>query len=98
MMGVPDRTVDPNGNDQMDVYQAIEAERNRQKAWGSDEFDKGNTRNDWIAYIVSYAGDAAKVKKKEKSGTEEDMRFVRNLVKVAALAIAAIEAHEKGYC
>jgi hypothetical protein len=82
------------------VISRIAEERVKQKKWGSDEFDKGNSRNDWVAYITSYAGDAAeKVRKKTcSSQEEEDRRYVDNLIKVATLAIAAIEAHEKGYC
>jgi hypothetical protein len=82
-----------------DILQQIKAERERQIALAhggdTDAFDKKNSRNDWIAYITAYAGDASdKVLKNERNG--EDFRT--NLVKVAALAIAAIEAHDKGYC
>lgn len=60
-----------------------------------EEFDKGNSQNDWVAYITSYAGRAsAKVAKNEAEG----QRFRTNMVKVAALALAAIEAFDKGYC
>ena len=59
------------------------------------EFDKGNTRNDWIAYVNAYTGRAAaKVRRNEKEG--QDFRDL--MVKASALALAAVEAHDKGYC
>ena len=81
------------------VVDDIIAERNRQKALAhggdTDEFDRGNSRNDWIAYLNAYSGRAAqKVFRNEKEGQE----FRTNMLKVAALCIAAIEAHDKGYC
>ena len=77
----------------------IVAERKRQISLShggdTDEFDKGNSRNDWIAYLNAYSGRAAqKVFRNEKEGQD----FRMNMVKVAALAVAAIEAHDKGYC
>lgn len=76
------------------AVQAISNERNVQRTQFS-EFDKTNSRNDWVAYISAYAGRAAaKVKRNERDGTE----FRDMMVKVAALAQAAIEAHDAGYC
>jgi len=34
----------------------------------------------------------------KKGGTRENCDFRENMVKVAALAVAAIEAHDKGWC
>jgi hypothetical protein len=77
----------------------VVAERERQKALAhggdTEAFDKSNSRNDWIAYLNAYSGRAAaKVFRNEK----EDQNFRANMVKVAALAVAAIEANDKGYC
>lgn len=59
------------------------------------EFDRNNTRNDWISYINAYTGRAAeKVFRNQK----EEQDFRRNMVKAAGLAISAIIAHDKGYC
>ena len=81
------------------VLDDVAEERRSQieKAHGGDteEFDKSNSRNDWIAYLNSYSGRAAeKVFRNEREGCD----FRENMVKVAALATAAIEAHDKGYC
>ncbi len=83
----------------MKAIEDIRAERNRQKelAHGgdTDTFDKSNSRNDWIAYINSYTGRAAeKVSRNER----EQQGFRENMVKAGALVIAAIEAHDGGYC
>lgn len=68
-------------------------ERNKQKASFTD-FDKTNTQNDWVAYISAYAGRAAdRVLRNQREG----QGFRENMVKVAALAIAAIEANDAGY-
>ena len=83
----------------MNITERILAERQRQidVAHGGDtnEFDKGNTCNDWVAYIATYNGRATR---KGFSNGQEKGGFVDNMIKVAALAIAAIEAHEKGWC
>ncbi|HUU93215.1 MAG TPA: hypothetical protein VM238_18630 [Phycisphaerae bacterium] len=81
------------------ILEEVVAERNRQRelkhGGDTDAFDRGNSRNDWLAYIMAYAGRAAaKVFRNEREGCQ----FRENMIKVAALAIAAIEAHDKGYC
>jgi hypothetical protein len=60
-----------------------------------DDFDRTNTRNDWVAYVVAYAGRAAaKVFRNEREGLD----FRTFMVKAAALALSAIRAHDRGYC
>lgn len=62
----------------------IQEERQyQQNRWG-DDFDKLNTPNDWIAYIVSYTGKAVTMPWNWTS-------FRTQLVKVACLCCAAIE-------
>lgn len=83
---------------QMQIIDDIRNERQRQLslAHGGDteEFDKQNTPNDWIAFINAYTGRAAaKVFRNEKEGQD----FRANLVKAGALVLAALEAHDKGY-
>lgn len=83
----------------MTVIDDILAERQRQKnlAHGGDteEFDKGNSCNDWIAYVNAYIGRAAQ---KVFRNRRESQDFRENMVKAAAICLAAIEAHDKGYC
>lgn len=76
------------------VVTAISEERSKQREKFT-EFDKTNTQNDWVSYITAYAGRAAqKVARNEREG----QTFRENMVKVAALAQAAIEAHDAGFC
>jgi len=74
-----------------------ERERQIQLAHGGDtaSFDETNTKNDWIAYINAYLGRASdRVFRNEREGQS----FRDNMVKAAALALAAIEAHDRGFC
>lgn len=80
----------------MSIYDEIVAERQRQKELGhggdTDAFDATNTQNDWVAYICAYVGRAsAKVARNLREG----QTFRDNMIKVAALAVAAIEAYDK---
>ena len=66
------------------VFVAIESERRYQdKKWGTD-FDTLNTPNDWVAYISKYLGQAVTM-------PFNDNTFRLQMVKVAALATAALE-------
>jgi len=73
------------------IYEAVAEERMKQREKG-DEFDKTNSRNDWITYICRYASGAG-----DKLWSRQDLEFREAMVKVAALAFAAIEAHDNGY-
>ena len=76
------------------------AERERQESLTfdnkpTDDFDRANTKNDWVAFICAYAGRASdKVARNQREG----QGFRESMIKVAALALAAIEAHDKGWC
>jgi len=61
----------------------------------TEEFDRGNSQNNWIAYINAYIGRAAqKVTRNERDG----QTFRNNMIKAGALCVAALEANLKGYC
>lgn len=82
-----------------EILEEIRKERARQTelafAGDTKSFDRTNSRNDWVAYISAYAGRAAeKVFRNKREGQD----FRANMVKVAALAVAALEAHDAGYC
>lgn len=90
---------DPEGDSLIAVIDDVVAERQRQiqlaHGGNTDTFDKPNSKNDWVAYIVAYAGRAAdKVFRNER----ENQTFRENMLKVAALAVAAMEAHDKRWC
>lgn len=82
----------------MAVIDDIIAERERQKALAhggnTDDFDRTNSRNDWIAYVNAYTGRAAE---KVFRNQRENQPYRENLVKAAAILVAAIEAHDQGW-
>lgn len=73
------------------VYDELKAERDYQtEKWGT-AFDDKNTPYNWAAYVTQYAtrnliGDPSAVSKD---------KFRADMVKVAALAIAAIESIDR---
>lgn len=70
------------------ILEEIRKERQHQhELWGND-FDDRNTCNDWIAYITSYAGKGVTL---EASALE----FREAMIKVATLAVAAVEAVDR---
>ncbi len=75
------------------IFDQIHAERERQdKIWGGPAHDDTKGIQDWIAYIVVYLGKAAG----RETDWGRDTPNVRQLfVKVAALAVAAIQALDR---
>lgn len=71
----------------MDIYEEIKAERTKQDAkWGGPEHDDGHSLSEWISYIDRHLERVA-------DGPEHEERY--QLVRVAALAIAAIESLDR---
>ncbi len=68
------------------IFEEILWERKRQdEQWGGARNDEKNSRNDWVSYIVYQLG-------KSTYGGE---KFREAMVKVAALALAAIESYDR---
>ncbi len=60
----------------------------------ADMFDREiNKANDWVAYICAYAGRAGSCKRNGREGHD----FRDMMVRVGALAAAAIEAYDRGF-
>jgi len=81
------------------IHDAIQHEREYQRQrWGPDTvFDDANTANDWAMYIADYVtracrGEGLANTVRTKEGQEH---FEKHMIKVAALAIAAIEASHR---
>lgn len=72
----------------LDIIGDIINERKRQRIKYDAEFDSKNTSNDWVSYITRHAGQAVTY----PMHTEV---FKEQMIKVATLAIAAIEQLEK---
>ncbi|MGI9556483.1 MAG: hypothetical protein ACR2N5_00930 [Solirubrobacterales bacterium] len=82
------------------IYEEIAKERERQVALAhggdTESFDRTNTQSDWVAYIAAYSGRASR--KVFRNLRDGNPGFRENMVKVAALAVAAIEAFDAGHC
>jgi hypothetical protein len=66
----------------------ILAERDYQDEMWGQAFDNNNTINDWVSYITRYCGRATCM-----DADTENQREA--MVKVAALAVAALEAFDR---
>ena len=66
------------------VLDSINTEREYQNSRWGVEFDAKNTPNDWVAYISKYLGQSVTM-------PFDESRFRTQMVKVAALATAALE-------
>jgi hypothetical protein len=86
-----------------DAYRAglvheIFSERNLQDAtWGGQEHDENNSRFDWVAIICTHVTRAVKKGKGMEGWRWNPELFRKQMIKVAALAIAAIEWVDAGY-
>jgi hypothetical protein len=73
------------------IYDEIDGERYTQdKKWGH-EFDDKKSPYDWMGYIIKYATGENKLPKTTR-------QFRKQMIQTAALAIAAIEAIDRGAC
>lgn len=69
----------------MSVVKEILDERDRQDAlWGGPTHDDGHTQNEWLSFIQLYVDKA-----------DDPALFRKELVRVAALAVAAIQAYDR---
>jgi len=76
---------------QADILDEIVAEREYQDGkWGA-AFDDANTVNDWAAYLGIYTGKATAI-------TAPPAERRRQMLKVAAIAVAAVEAFDRNGC
>lgn len=75
-----------------EVLREVGIERTAQKMLFSMAYDDGHTDNDWIAIMARHVGLAA-----NDGGADDHVRFRRQMVRVAALAVAAIEAVDRRY-
>lgn len=72
----------------MSVYDEIRAEREHQDAkWGGPMHDDDHDEFDWLSYLDEHLG---KARNAHETGT-----YRRQLVRVAALAVAAVESFDR---
>ena len=67
-----------------EVFNEVDDERDRQDSRWGETFDAQNTASDWVATIVHYLGRAVTL-------PFHSLRYRQSLIKVAALAVAAVE-------
>lgn len=82
-----------NGEIIAEIVEELQRQQHLKIGGDTEEFDKGNTANDWVAYITRYLGKAT-LETRDQSITED---FDSYMVKVAALAVSAIRARRRGY-
>jgi len=70
-----------------EIYIAITKEREYQDVKWGRTFDDQNTANDWLAYIVSYAGKALTYPWNRE-------QFRKAILKTAALCVVVLEREE----
>ena len=73
------------------VLAEVEKERDRQREKWGDDFDDANTQQDWAAFIMHYTA----VGITSRLGAAPGRSFREAMLKVATLAVAAIEAHDR---
>ena len=75
------------------IYRDIETERLAQDSrWGGAARDDSHREEDWAALVARHLGLALG----ESAGVGHDpARFRRQMVRVAALAVAAVESHDR---
>ncbi len=72
----------------LSIYTEVERERLAQdKEHGGPDHDDQHTTHDWIAFIAVFVGTAVKGSRWEFS----NRRFRASMLKIAALAVAAVE-------
>lgn len=77
----------------LQVLEEVRQEREHQdKKWGGPNHDDKHTPYDWSAFIISYLGESVSEFVNESGRVESRLRTFRyNMIKIAALAIAAVE-------
>lgn len=81
----------------IDILKEIEEERKHQdKKWGGPEHDDHHDSYAWVSFIIYYLGQSTNDFVKGKSSFVSKLRNFRyNMIKVAALAVAAIESCDR---
>lgn len=74
----------------IEIFSEIAAERERQRSLGfTADHDAQHHPNDWVALLARHVGLSV------DEAAEASDRFRRQLVRVTALALAAIESHDR---
>lgn len=78
--------VDNEARKRQAIEDIKEERRYQDKKWGGSDHDDTETEDSWQKYITEYAN---------AQGRSQSYDFRKRMVKVAALALAAIESHDR---
>lgn len=77
------------------IFGQVVAERVTQdEQWGGEEHDDTHTRREWIGFVSDHADRAKKAVGRGQRTIDLD-EYRQQLVEIAALCFAAIEAHDR---
>jgi len=81
----------------IDILKEIEEERKHQdKKWGGADHDDTHDSYAWVSFIIYYLGQSTSDFVRSKGLFTSKLRNFRyNMIKVAALAVAAIESCDR---
>jgi len=90
------RKVDFSGSpEQYTIVEQLLAERvSQDQQWGGPDHDDAHTRREWLGFVEEHATRARKAIGRRQQAIDLD-EYRRRLVVIAALAIAAIESHDR---
>ncbi len=81
--------------EQLVICEQLVTERDEQDMqWGGPEHDDEHTRREWLDFVKEHADRARKAIGRRQQAIDLD-EYRRRLVVIAALAVAAIEAHDR---
>lgn len=90
-------TGEPSKEMGMILAQIIEERRSQDRQWGGADHDDGHDRSDWPKFIAEHNDRAIKMARKigttHANGAADEYR--KQLIEIAALAVAAIESHDR---
>lgn len=82
----------------MIIHQIVEERRRQDAQWGGPEHDDHHSRREWLGFIDEHVtrarkalGRASRVNMSQRDADE----YRKQLVEIAALAIAAVAAHDR---
>jgi len=75
--------------DRATIYAEVDAERQAQDdKWGGEGHDDSHSSHDWLAFLTKHVGRAVKY-------PWDPRAFRAQMIRVAALAVAAVEWHDR---
>lgn len=77
------------------ILQILEERTAQDSKWGGPDRDDEHTRRQWIGFIEDHAKRARKATPLANARRGDLAEYRQQLVEIAAIAVAAIEAHDR---